>query len=47
MTLLELAEAVLKEAKTPLDYKAMWERAKERGLDKQLNSGGQTPWQSM
>ncbi|MGX2983991.1 HTH domain-containing protein [Helicobacter sp. 23-1048] len=47
MTFLELAEAVLKKAETPLNYKEMWESAKVMGLDKQVNSTGQTPWQTM
>ena len=47
MTFLELAEAVLKNAETPLNYKEMWQKAVEMGLDKELSSIGQTPWQSM
>lgn len=47
MTFLELAEAVLKEAKTPLNYKEMWESAKTMGLDKELGSEGKTPEASL
>lgn len=43
MTFLEVAEAVLKEAKTPLNHREMWERAKIMGLDKKVNSEGKTP----
>lgn len=43
MTFLELAEEVLKQAKYPLDYKQMWENAKNLGLDKKVGSEGKTP----
>lgn len=43
MTFLEVAEAVLKEAKTPLNHREMWEHAKIMGLDKKVNSEGKTP----
>lgn len=43
MTFLELAEEVLKQAKYPLDYKQMWESAKNLGLDKKVGSEGKTP----
>lgn len=42
MTFLELAEEVLKQAKYPLDYKQMWESAKNLGLDKKVGSEGKT-----
>ena len=47
MTFLELAEVVLAKAEIPLDYKQMWDRARQMGLDKQINSEGKTPWQTM
>ncbi len=47
MTFLEVAEAVLKEAKTPLNYREMWEHAKIMGLDKKLGSEGKTPEASL
>lgn len=47
MTFLELAEEVLKQAKYPLDYKQMWESAKNLGLDKQIGSEGKTPEASL
>ena len=43
MTFLQLAEEVLKTAKTPLNYKQMWESAKNMGLDKKVGSEGKTP----
>lgn len=43
MTFLQLAEEVLKNAKTPLNYKQMWESAKAMGLDKKVGSEGKTP----
>lgn len=47
MTFLQLAEEVLKTAKTPLNYKQMWESAKTMGLDKKVGSLGKTPQISM
>ena len=47
MTFLELAEEVLKQAKYPLDYKQMWESAKNLGLDKKVGSEGKTPEMSL
>lgn len=47
MTFLELAEEVLKQAKYPLDYKQMWESAKNLGLDKKIGSEGKTPEASL
>ena len=43
MTFLELAEAVLQEAKRPLSAQEIWEESTARGLDKSLNSSGRTP----
>lgn len=47
MTFLEVAEAVLKEAKTPLSYKEIWEQAKAMGLDKELGSESKMPEKMM
>lgn len=47
MTFLEVAEAVLKEAKTPLSYKEIWGRAKAMEIDKELGSKGKTPEESL
>ncbi|MGX2981700.1 HTH domain-containing protein [Helicobacter sp. 23-1045] len=47
MTFLELAEAVLKKAEMPLNYREMWESAKNMGLDKELGSDGKTPEASL
>lgn len=44
MTFLEVAEAVLKEAKTPLSCSGIWQKAVEMGLG---NSDGKTPQNSM
>ena len=43
MTFLELAEAVLKNAKTPLSCSGIWQQAIEMGLDKTIGSEGKTP----
>lgn len=43
MTFLELAEAVLKEAKTPLSCSGIWQQAIEMGLDKKIGTEGKTP----
>ncbi len=47
MTYLEITEKVLKQAKYPLDYKQMWESAKNLGLDKKVGSEGKTPEMSL
>lgn len=47
MTFLELAQEVLEKAEYPLDYKQMWESAKNLGLDKKVGSEGKTPEISM
>ena len=47
MTYLELAEAVLRNAVTPLGYRDIWERARQMGLDRQLNAQGATPWSTL
>lgn len=47
MTFLELAQTVLKEAKTPLAPTEIWQTAVDKGFDKQLDSGGKTPWQTL
>ena len=46
-TFLDLAEEVLKQAKTPLTYREIWNRGVELGLDKKLESKGKTPEQSL
>lgn len=46
-TFLDLAEEVLREAKTPLTYREIWDKGVELGLDKRLESEGQTPWKSL
>lgn len=47
MTFIELAERVLKEEKRPLTANEIWTLATEKGYDKQLNSEGKTPWQTL
>lgn len=46
-TFLNFAEDVLKQAKTPLSYREIWEQGVELGLDKKLDSKGKTPWESL
>jgi hypothetical protein len=47
MTFLELAEQVLKDEKRQLTANEIWTLATEKGYDKQLNSEGKTPWQTL
>lgn len=47
MTYLEVARAVLESATTPLKATQIWDRAVERGLDKNLASVGKTPEQTI
>lgn len=46
-TFLNFIEDVLKQAKTPLTCKEIWEQGVELGLDKKLDSKGKTPWKSL
>ncbi|NUM32363.1 MAG: hypothetical protein HUU47_08575 [Bacteroidetes bacterium] len=47
MTFIELAQTVLKETKRPLAPTEIWQTAVEKGYDKQLESEGKTPWQTL
>jgi uncharacterized protein len=47
MTFLELAEKVLRDEKRPMTANEIWTFAVDKGLDKQLNSGGKTPWATL
>lgn len=47
MTFIELAETILKEEKRPLTANEIWVLATQKGYDKQLNSEGKTPWQTL
>lgn len=47
MTFIELAQTVLREAKRPLAPTEIWQAAVEKGYDKQLDSEGKTPWQTL
>ena len=47
MTFLELAEKVLHEHVQPLTANEIWQKAVEKGYDKQLNSQGKTTWQTL
>ncbi|RVZ26103.1 HTH domain-containing protein [Helicobacter pylori] len=47
MTDKEIGKKVLEQAEEPLNYKEIWERACEMGLDKERNGTGKTPWDSI
>lgn len=47
MTFLELAEKVLRDEKRPMTANEIWAFAVDKGFDKQLNSGGKTPWATL
>ncbi len=47
MTFIELAQTVLGEAKRPLSPTEIWQTAVDKGYDKQLDSEGKTPWQTL
>jgi uncharacterized protein len=47
MTFLELAEKVLRDEKRPMTANEIWTFAVDKGFDKQLNSGGKTPWATL
>ncbi len=47
MTFLELAERVLRDEQRPMTANEIWTFAVEKGYDKQLNSGGKTPWATL
>jgi len=47
MTFLELAEKVLRDEKRPMTATEIWTFSVEKGFDKQLNSGGKTPWATL
>lgn len=47
MTFLELAERVLGDEQRPMTANEIWAFAVEKGYDKQLNSGGKTPWATL
>ncbi len=47
MTFLELAKKVLLEIKKPMTANEIWEIAKEKGYDQQLQSQGKTPWATL
>lgn len=44
MTFLELSKKILEEVKIPLSGDEIWDYAKLKGYDKNLNSKGKTPW---
>jgi len=43
-TFLKMIEEVLRETKTPMSSQAIWDKAKELGLDQKIASSGKTPW---
>ena len=47
MTFLELARTILQEEQLPLKSGDIWEKAVQKGYDKQLNSNGKTPWETL
>ena len=44
---LDLAEAVLKSASTPLTYQQVWDDAKAASLISKVKAKGKTPWNTM
>lgn len=47
MTFIELAKKVLGENVQPMTANEIWEQATQKGYDRQLNSQGKTPWQTL
>jgi Protein of unknown function (DUF511). len=47
MNFIEFAEKVIREENRPLTPKEIWEIGKSKGYDKELNSSGRTPWQTI
>ena len=44
---LEYARKVLDNSESPLIYQEIWEKGKELGYDKDLDTNGKTPWQTL
>jgi hypothetical protein len=44
---MQIAEKIIKEKNKPLSPKEIWEKGIEKGYDKQLNSTGKTPWETI
>jgi hypothetical protein len=47
MNFLDFAEKILKEEKKPLSPNEIWEIGIQKGYDKQVNTTGKTPWQTI
>ena len=47
MNFMQFAEKIIKEENKPLSPKEIWENGIEKGYDKQLNSTGKTPWETI
>ena len=47
MNFIQFAERIIKEESKPLSTEEIWEIGVQKGYDKQLNSTGKTPWQSI
>jgi uncharacterized protein len=47
MTFIQLAEKVLNEEKRPLSVPEIWDVVQAKGYDKDMDSKGKTPWNSM
>lgn len=47
MKILDVAEKILSQTSHPLTPNEIWDLAVEKGIDKELNSSGKTPWSSL
>jgi hypothetical protein len=47
MKILDVAERILSHTSDPLTPNEIWELAVKKGIDKELNSSGKTPWRSL
>jgi len=47
MNFMQFAEKVIKEENKPLSPREIWENGVKKGYDKQLNSTGKTPWETI
>ncbi len=47
MNFIELAEKIIREENRPLSQNEIWDKAKIKGYDKEINTTGKTPWQTI
>jgi len=47
MNFMQFAERIIKEENKPLSPREIWENGVKKGYDKQLNSTGKTPWETI